>query len=283
MGKLIKLKFSVKAEVDKHVKLTDLNFYKYYKKAEQEKNKLVLLDDLYKTISNGDIYNMIGDIPDKFKEKGIQEVLSKEIINFLKINKLNKGLASKYNKKISNKIQDSLKKRQEQLVSIENEIVKENILKEVKKDDYSFIFYINPKPIQKLVLDFGGNEVLQDLYMNDKFTQYDMNLIEYFKELDILKYKMEKDHIDGSIDEFLNNSIIFDKDIKDYELTDIFQDVMIVFIQENCEAMSDLSKTIRGLIKEQYPNLLDLGGDFRYYISGRYVSIMKVKRYKNVK
>lgn len=283
MGKLIKLKFSVKAEVDKHVKLTDLNFYKYYKKAEQEKNKLVLLDDLYKTISNGDIYNMIGDIPDKFKEKGIQEVLSKEIINFLKINKLNKGLASKYNKKISNKIQDSLKKRQEQLVSIENEILKENILKEVKKDDYSFIFYINPKPIQKLVLDFGGNEVLQDLYMNDKFTQYDMNLIEYFKELDILKYKMEKDHIDGSIDEFLNNSIIFDKDIKDYELTDIFQDVMIVFIQENCEAMSDLSKTIRGLIKEQYPNLLDLGGDFRYYISGRYVSIMKVKRYKNVK
>lgn len=283
MGKLIKLKFSVKAEVDKHVKLTDLNFYKYYKKAEQEKNKLVLLDDLYKTISNGDIYNMIGDIPDKFKEKGIQEVLSKEIINFLKINKLNKGLASKYNKKISNKIQDSLKKRQDQLVSIENEIVKENILKEVKKDDYSFIFYINPKPIQKLVLDFGGNEVLQDLYMNDKFTQYDMNLIEYFKELDILKYKMEKDHIEGSIDEFLNNSIIFDKDIKDYELTDIFQDVMIVFIQENCEAMSDLSKTIRGLIKEQYPNLLDLGGDFRYYISGRYVSIMKVKRYKNVK
>ena len=283
MGKLIKLKFSVKAEIDRQVKLTDLNFYKYYKKVEQEQNKLVLLDDLYKKISDKDIYNIIGDVPDRFKEKGVQEVLSKEIINFLKTNKINKKLAGKYNKKINNKIQNVLKKRQEQLASIENDIVKENILKEVKKDDYSFIFYINPKPIQKIVLDFGGNEVLQDLYMNDRFTQYDMNLIEYFKELDVLKYGMEKDHIEGSIEEFLNNVSIFDKDIKDYELVDIFQDTMIVFIQENCQAMSDLSKTIRGLIKEQHPNLLDLGDGFRYYISGRYVSIMKVKRYKNVK
>jgi hypothetical protein len=76
---------------------------------------------------------------------------------------------------------------------------------------------------------------------------------------------------------------VFDKNVTDRELIDIFQDTMIVFIQENCKEMSQLSKTIRGLIKEQYPNLLDLGGDFRYYISGRYVSIMKVKRYKNVK
>lgn len=283
MGKLINIKFSVNAKVENLVKLQDLNFYKYYKKAEQEKNKVVGIDDLYKRITDKDIYNIIGDVPDRFKEKGVQEVLGKEILNFLKENKIKKNLSSKYSQKINNKINDTLKKRQQQKEVMENEISKENVLMEVKNNDYTFIFYITPRPIQKLVLDFDGNEVLQDLYMNDKFTQYDINLVDYFKELDILKYGMEKDHIEGSIDEFFNNSDVFDKNVTDRELIDIFQDTMIVFIQENCKEMSQLSKTIRGLIKEQYPNLLDLGGDFRYYISGRYVSIMKVKRYKNVK
>ena len=46
MGKLINIKFSVNAQVENLVKLQDLNFYKYYKKAEQEKNKIVGVDDV---------------------------------------------------------------------------------------------------------------------------------------------------------------------------------------------------------------------------------------------